>query len=65
MLGATGAQYNAAIEANNARNAQTSGMMSGLFGIGMGIAGLPVAGMAPGMAGGSFGGNLLQNWMKT
>lgn len=59
MLGATGAQYNAAIEANNARNAGMSGALGGLFGIGMGIAGLPMAGTAPGVAGGSFGGSLL------
>lgn len=44
LLGATQAQYNAQVEAANARNAQTSGMMSGLFGIGMGLAGLPGAG---------------------
>lgn len=58
LLGATNAQYNAAVQANNAENAATSGMMSGLLGVGMGIAGLPVAGVG-GAAGGSLGGNAL------
>lgn len=54
LLGATSAQYNAAVDAANAQNAQTSGMLGGLMGLGLGVAGLPVAG------GGSFGGNFLK-----
>ena len=42
--GAQQAQYQAAMDATNAANAQTSGMMSGLFGVGMGLAGMPGAG---------------------
>lgn len=53
MLNAANAQYGAAVDATNARNAQRSGMMGGLLGIGLGVAGLPVAG------GGSLGGNFL------
>ena len=53
MLNAAQANYNAQVEATNAKNAATSGIMSGLFGIGMGMAGLPVAG------GGSLGGNFI------
>ncbi|MBT9158911.1 MAG: hypothetical protein DDT26_00160 [Dehalococcoidia bacterium] len=52
LLNAANAQYGAAVDAANARNAQTSGMMSGLLGLGLGVAGLPVAG-------GSLGGNFL------
>lgn len=62
MLGATQEQYNAALEANNAKNAQTTGMLSGLMGLGMGIATLPVGGVgAAGMMGG--GGSLLGNFL--
>jgi len=53
MLNAANAQYQAAVAANNAKNAQTSGLLGGLMGIGMTAAGLPVAG------GGSLGGNAL------
>jgi len=53
LLNAANAQYGAAVDAANARNAQSSGMMSGLLGLGLGAAGLPVAG------GGSLGGNFL------
>lgn len=53
MLGAAQANYGAQMDAFNAQQAQQSGLMSGLFGVGMGLAGLPVAG------GGSFGGNLI------
>jgi len=53
LLNAANAQYGAAVDAANARNAQTSGLMSGLLGLGLGAAGLPVAG------GGSLGGNFL------
>lgn len=60
MLGAAQADYGAQMDAFNARQAQQSGMMSGLFGLGMGIAGLPVAGAAPGMMGGSLGGNFIR-----
>lgn len=52
LLNAANAQYGAAVDAANARNAQSSGMMSGLLGLGLGVAGLPVAG-------GSLGGNFL------
>jgi hypothetical protein len=62
MLAATQAQYNAGVEAANASNAQSSGALSGLFGVGMGIASLPVAGAGPGMFGGSLGGNALAKW---
>ena len=53
LLNAANAQYGAAVDATNARNAQSSGMMGGLLGIGLGVAGLPVAG------GGSLFGNFL------
>lgn len=43
-LGAAQSQYQADMDATNAANAQTSGMMSGLFGVGMGLAGMPGAG---------------------
>lgn len=53
MLGAADAGYQAAVGQTNAQNAQTSGMVGGLFGLGLGLAGLPIAG------GGSLGGNLI------
>jgi hypothetical protein len=53
VLGATNAQYQAAVDATNAQNAQAGGLMSGLLGVGLGMAGLPVA------SGGSLGGNFL------
>jgi hypothetical protein len=53
LLGATNAQYNAQMNAYNADQAAGSGMMGGLFGLGMGLAGLPVAG----------GGSLLGNFI--
>lgn len=53
ILGATQAQYNAQVAANNANNANKSAFTSGLIGLGMGAAGFPVAG------GGSLGGNYL------
>lgn len=53
LLGAANAQYGAQMDAYNANQAQNSGMMSGLLGLGMGVAGLPMAG------GGSFGGKML------
>ena len=60
LLSATNAQYKAQMDAYNADQAAGSGMMSGLFGLGLGLAGLPVAGVAPGIAGGSLGGNALK-----
>jgi hypothetical protein len=60
MLSAANAQYNAAVDATNAQNAQSSGMMSGLLGLGLGVAGLPVAGTMPGVAGGTLGGNFIR-----
>ena len=59
MLNAAQMQYKANMDAANAQNAQQSGMMSGLFGVGGAIAGLPTAG------GGSFGGNFLQGLFKS
>lgn len=53
LLGATNAQYKAQMDAYNADQAASSGMMGGLFGLGLGIAGLPVAG----------GGSLLGNFI--
>lgn len=44
ILGATNAQYQAEVAANNAENAGMGGFFSGLAGIGMGLAGLPGAG---------------------
>lgn len=44
LLGATQAQYNAQLDAVNAKNASSGGLMSGLLGVGMGLAGLPGAG---------------------
>lgn len=58
MLGAANSQYGAQMDAVNAQNAQSSAMMSGLFGIGMGVAGLPVAG------GGSVGGNAMKGMFR-
>jgi len=43
-LGAAQAQYGAELDNVNANNAQTSAIMSGLFGVGMGLAGMPGAG---------------------
>ncbi len=59
LLGAAQAQYGADVAANNANNANKSAFTSGLIGLGLGIGGLPVAGAAPGMAGGSLFGNYL------
>ena len=53
MMRAAQLGYNAQMDAYNADQAAGSGMLGGLFGLGMGIAGLPVAG------GGSLGGNFL------
>lgn len=53
LLGATNAQYKAQMDAYNADQAASSGMLGGLFGLGLGIAGLPVAG----------GGSLLGNFI--
>lgn len=44
MLGAAQAQYGAQMDAYNADQAQSGGMLGGLFGIGMGLAGMPGAG---------------------
>lgn len=55
VLGATNAQYQAEVDATNAQNAQAGGLMSGLMGVGLGIAGLPVAG----------GGSLFGNYLNT
>jgi hypothetical protein len=43
-LGASQAQYGAQMDNYNAGQAQQNGMMSGLFGVGMGLAGMPGAG---------------------
>jgi hypothetical protein len=43
-MGATQAQYQADLDNVNASNAQTSAMAQGLFGVGMGLAGMPGAG---------------------
>ncbi len=51
ILSATNAQYQAAVSANNAKNANKASMVGGLFGVGSGIAGLGVRG------GGTVGGN--------
>ena len=53
-LGASQAQYGAQMDNYNAGQAQNSALTSGLFGVGMGLAGLPVAG------GGSLGGNFVK-----
>jgi hypothetical protein len=44
MLGAAQANYGAQMDAYNADQAQSGGMLGGLFGIGMGLAGMPGAG---------------------
>lgn len=54
MLRAAQLGYQAQMDAYNADQASNSGLMGGLFNVGLGIAGLPVAG------GGSLGGNLLR-----
>ena len=43
-LGAAQQQYGADMDAYNANQAQSGGLMSGLFGVGMGLAGMPGAG---------------------
>jgi uncharacterized protein YjbI with pentapeptide repeats len=43
-MGATNAQYKAAVDSTNAANAQSAGIAQGLFGVGMGLAGMPGAG---------------------
>ena len=43
-MGATNAQYQADLGAVNAANAQSAGLAKGLFGVGMGLAGMPTAG---------------------
>lgn len=53
MLGAAQAGYNAQMNAYNAQQAQSGGLMGGLLGVGMGLAGLPVA------SGGTLGGTAL------
>ena len=58
MLGAANAQYGSQMDSYNANQAQSGGMMSGLMGIGMGMAGLPVAG------GGSLGGNAIKGLFR-
>lgn len=58
LLGATNAQYNAQVDAVNAQNAQSGGLLGGLMGVGMGIAGLPMAG------GGSVGGNFMSGLFR-
>lgn len=54
MLTATQGQYNAQLDATNAQNQASSGLMSGLLGVGLGIGGLGV----------SSGGTLLGNFLK-
>jgi hypothetical protein len=44
MLGAANAQFNAELGAYNAQNAQINGLIGGIAGIGLGLAGLPNAG---------------------
>lgn len=58
MLNAANMQYQAKMDAYNADQAATSGMMSGLLGVGMGMAGLPT------MGGGSLGGNFIGGLFK-
>jgi len=53
--GAVQQQYDADLGAVNASNAQSAGLAKGLFGVGMGLAGMPVAG------GGSLFGQYAQN----
>lgn len=43
-LGAAQSQYQAGMDATNAANAQSAGLAKGLFGVGMGMAGMPTAG---------------------
>lgn len=54
LLGAAKSQYQAEVDRVNAQNAGTAGLLGGIAGIGMGLAGLPMAG------GGSVGGNLMK-----
>lgn len=59
-LGALSEQYGGALDIYNADTAKQNALMSGLFGMGSGILGLPTSG------GGTFGGNLLTqgtNWL--
>lgn len=58
LLNAAQAQYSADVDAVNAKNAQTSAMWGGLMSLGMGAAGLPVAG------GGSIGGNYMSGLFR-
>lgn len=58
LLGAANAQYNAQVDAVNAQNAQSGALLGGLMGVGMGIAGLPMAG------GGSVGGNFMSGLFR-
>jgi hypothetical protein len=44
MLGAAQSQYGAELGAYNAQNAQTNGLLGGIAGVGLGLAGLPGAG---------------------
>lgn len=52
ILGATNAQYQAAVSANNAKNANRAAMVNGLMGLATGVGGFGVKG------GGTLGGNL-------
>lgn len=54
MLGAAQADYGAQMDAYNAQQKQGMGALSGLMGVGMGIASLPVA----------SGGSLFGNWLN-
>lgn len=54
LLGAAKSQYQAEVDRVNAQNAGTAGMLGSIAGIGMGLAGLPMAG------GGSVGGNFMK-----
>lgn len=54
LLGAAKSQYQAEVDRVNAQNAGTAGLLGGIAGIGMGLAGLPMAG------GGSVGGNFMK-----
>ena len=55
-LNAGNQQYQAAVNAANAKNAQRSGMISGLMGLGGSILGGPMGGMLGSSLGGLFGG---------
>lgn len=44
LMGAAGAQYNAAVSANNARNASKAALPAGLFGLATGVGGMRVKG---------------------